>query len=177
MTDTFFYLPPEDRDRLAAVYTRNAEGVIARSPEGPRGQGDYVDGPRRSFSGGAGLLSTARDYARFLEMIRNNGTLDGLRYLSPHAVALMTSNQIGDLHNPNGLGFGLGFQTIDRMGANDFASVGSFGWSGAYGSVYEVDPHERLIIVLMIQVLPYTGSGIREAFKAAVYQMLVPAVD
>jgi CubicO group peptidase (beta-lactamase class C family) len=103
--------------------------------------------------------------------------LDGLRYLSPHAVALMTSNQIGDLHNPNGLGFGLGFQTIDRMGANDFASVGSFGWSGAYGSVYEVDPHERLIIVLMIQVLPYTGSGIREAFKAAVYQMLVPAVD
>lgn len=175
MDETWFYLPPEERNRLAAVYTPGRDGRLVRAPDGPRGQGDYVDGPRRSFSGGAGLLSTAHDYARFLEMIRNGGILDGVRILSPHTVALMTSNQVGTLHSTNGLGFGLGFETTDRLGANDFASVGTFGWSGAYGSVYEVDPKERLVIVLMIQIVPYFGSGIREAFKAAVYQALVPA--
>lgn len=174
MKDTHFYLPPEDAERLAVVYTRDDQGRIRPAAEGPRGQGHYVEGPRRSFAGGAGLLSTAQDYARFLEMIRNYGTLDGRHYLSTHAVALMTSNQVGKLHSESGLGFGLGFQTTDRMGANGFASPGSFGWSGAYGSVYEVDPAERLVIVLMLQVLPYRGNGIREAFKAAVYQMLVP---
>lgn len=174
MKDTWFFLPPEQRDRLATVYTPGSEGRVVRAPDGPRGQGDYVDGPRRSFAGGAGLLSTAHDYARFLEMIRNGGTLDGVRLLAPHTVAVMTSNQVGTLHNENGLGFGLGFQTTDRLGANGFSSEGTFGWSGAYGSVYEVDPKERLVIVLMIQVVPYFGSGIREAFKTTVYQALVP---
>ena len=174
MADTYFYLPAEKADRLATVYTRNEKGGIERSPEGPRGQGDYLEGPQTSFAGGAGLLSTAYDYARFLEMIRNHGTLADRHYLAPHTVALMTSNQVGPLHSANGLGFGLGFQTTDRPGANEFASVGAFGWSGAYGTVYEIDPHERLVIVLMIQVLPYYGNGIREAFKAAVYHALVP---
>ncbi|QXD16919.1 beta-lactamase family protein [Rhodocaloribacter litoris] len=174
MTDTYFYLPPAQRDRLAAVYTPGDDGRVVRAPDGPRGQGDYVDGPRRSFSGGAGLLSTARDYARFLEMIRNGGILDGVRILAPHTVAVMTSNQVGTRYSEDGLGFGLGFQTTDRLGANGFSSVGTFGWSGAYGSAYEVDPKERLVLVLMIQVVPYYGSGLREAFKAAVYQALVP---
>lgn len=174
MKDTWFFLPPEDRDRLAAVYTPGSDGRVERAPDGPRGQGDYVDGPRRNFSGGAGLLSTAHDYARFLEMIRNGGTFNGKHYLAPHTVALMTSNQVGTLHNENGLGFGLGFQTTERLGANGFASVGTFGWSGAYGSAYEVDPAERLVMVLMLQVVPYSGNGIREAFKTAVYQALVP---
>jgi CubicO group peptidase (beta-lactamase class C family) len=177
MHDTWFFLPPEHRDRLAAVYTRDSDGRVTRAPDGPRGQGDYVDGPRRNFSGGAGLLATARDYARFLEMIRGGGTLRGVRILSPHTVAVMTANQVGTLHNDNGLGFGLGFQTTDRLGANGFSSVGTFGWSGAYGSAYEVDPRERLVIVLMIQVVPYFGSGIREAFKTAVYQALVPPAE
>ena len=77
------------------------------------------------------------------------------------------------MYNENELGFGLGFQATDRLGANGFSSVGTFGWSGAYGSVYKDDPQERLVIVLMIQVVPYDGSGIREAFKTAVYQALV----
>ncbi|MDR8394611.1 beta-lactamase family protein [Aliifodinibius sp. S!AR15-10] len=176
MDDTHFFLPPEKEDRLAAVYTprEGGEGVV-RAVEGPKGQGHYVDGPRRSFSGGAGLLSTARDYARFLEMIRNGGALDGKRYLSPHTVAVMTSNQVGNLFSDDGMGFGLGFETTERMGANGFTSVGTFGWSGAYGSDYEVDPKEKLVTVLMIQVVPYWGSGIRESFESAVYQALVPA--
>ncbi|MFH5883473.1 serine hydrolase domain-containing protein [Halalkalibaculum sp. DA3122] len=176
MEDTHFFLPPEKEERLATVYTpTEGSNRVLRAPDGPRGQGDYVEGPRRSFAGGAGLLSTARDYARFLEMIRRGGALDGKRYLSPHTIALMTSNQVGDLFSDEGMGFGLGFETSDRLGANGFTSAGTFGWSGAYGTDYEVDPKEDLVTVLMIQVVPYYGSGIREAFESAVYQALVPA--
>ena len=172
MKDTQFFLPPAQRARLAAVYTLGSDGKIARAPDGPKGQGNYVDGPRRSFAGGAGLLSTARDYARFLEMIRNGGAVDGVRILSPRAVQLMTSNQVGALHSANGLGFGLGFETTDRYGANGMDSVGSFGWGGAYGSVYRVDPAERLVIVMMIQMLPTIGD-FRDRFPNLVYQALV----
>ena len=111
-----------------------------RAPEGSSGQGHYVDGPRRSFSGGAGLLSTARDYARFLETIRLGGALDGTRVLAPRTVQLMTTNQVGTRCLTTSLGFGLGFETTDRISANGMDSAGSFGWSGAYGTMYRVDP-------------------------------------
>jgi CubicO group peptidase (beta-lactamase class C family) len=172
MKDTRFFLPPEQRDRLAVLYGSGADGRIARSPAGPRGQGDYIDGPRRSFAGGAGLLSTARDYARFLEMIRNGGILEGTRILAPRTVELMTTNQVGSLHSATGLGFGLGFQTTDRYGANGLDSEGAFGWGGAYGTLYRVDPQARLVIVLMIQLLPNT-TDLREKFPTMVYQALV----
>jgi CubicO group peptidase (beta-lactamase class C family) len=81
MKDTRFFLPPAQRDRLATVYSSAADGRVARAPDGPRGQGNYVEGPRKSFAGGAGLLSTAHDYARFLEMIRNGGAIGNVRIL------------------------------------------------------------------------------------------------
>jgi CubicO group peptidase (beta-lactamase class C family) len=172
MKDTQFFLPASQRDRLAAVYTIGGDGRIARAPDGARGQGHYVDGPRKSFAGGAGLLSTARDYARFLEMIRGGGQLDGTRVLAPRTVELMTTNQVGTLHSPSGLGFGLGFETTDRYGANGMDSVGSFGWGGAYGSMYRVDPYARLTIVMMMQVVPNT-SDIGTRFPTLVYQALL----
>jgi CubicO group peptidase (beta-lactamase class C family) len=145
MTDTHFFLPVAKRDRLATVYMRNADGATVRSPNGSRGQGDYVDGPRQSFSGGAGLLSTARDYARFLQMLLNKGELEGARVLGPKSVELMTTNQTGTLFPLDGEGFGLGFSTRERAGARgQVESVGTFGWGGAYGSSYMVDPVERL---------------------------------
>ena len=174
LKDTKFFLPAAQRDRLAAVYASSAatnDGKITRAPDGARGQGHYVDGPRRSFAGGAGLLSTARDYARFLEMIRNGGTLDGVRILSPRSVELMTTNQVGTLHSSTGLGFGLGFETTDRYGANGLDGVGAFGWGGAYGSVYRVDPRSRLVLVLMVQMLP-NASDIGTRFPTVVYQAL-----
>ena len=84
----------------------------------------FVEGPRRNFAGGAGLLSTAHDYARFLQMIANGGQLDGVRILSPKTVALMTTNQVGLL------------------------------FDGAYGSAYSVDPKEHLVMVFMMNQLP-----------------------
>jgi CubicO group peptidase (beta-lactamase class C family) len=171
MRDTQFFLAPEQRQRLAAVYASDSDGRIRRAPDGPKGQGDYVSGPRQSFAGGAGLLSTARDYARFLEMIRMGGALNGVRILSPRAVKLMTTNQVGTLHSAAGLGFGLGFETTDRFGASGLDSEGAFGWGGAYGTMYRVDPDARLVMVLMIQLLP-NGTNIRQTFPTLVYQAL-----
>jgi len=171
MKDTRFFLPPDQKDRLAVVYTSGPDGGIARAAEGARGQGHYVEGPRRNFAGGAGLLSTAHDYARFLEMIRRGGTLDGVRILSPRSVALMNTNQVGTLYSTAGRGFGLGFETTDRYGANGMQSVGSFGWGGAYGSSYRVDPTERLVLVMMVQIFD-RPSDITDKFHTLVYQAL-----
>ena len=173
MKDTFFYLPPEKKQRLAAVYMADSAGHVHRAQNGPLGQGDYVDGPRRSFSGGAGLLSTARDYSRLLQMLLNGGELDGVRILSPKTVDVMTTNQVGNLFNWNpGQGFGLAFATVDRVGADGLASVGSWAWGGAYGSMYRVDPKEHLIMAFMIQQFPY-GVEAADRFPTLVYQALV----
>jgi CubicO group peptidase (beta-lactamase class C family) len=171
MKDTTFFLSPERRDRLAVVYS-SSDGRISRAPDGPKGQGNYTDGPRRSFAGGAGLVSTVRDYSRFLEMIRNGGALDGVRILSPRMVALMTTNQIGTLHSDSGRGFGLGFQTTDRVGANGLDPQGSYGWAGAYGSMYRIDPESGIVMLLMIQLLPST-SDIGQKFPTLVHQAFV----
>jgi CubicO group peptidase (beta-lactamase class C family) len=172
MRDTYFFLPLAQRARLAAVYASDTMGHYLRAPDGARGQGAYVDGPRRSFAGGAGLLSTAHDYARFLQMILDGGALDGVRILSPKMVDVMTSNQIGTTYGVEGMGFGLGFQTVERPGALGLASVGSFGWGGAYGSTYLVDPVERLILVFMIQQVP-NRTDVPATFPTLVYQALV----
>jgi CubicO group peptidase (beta-lactamase class C family) len=97
MADSGFFLPKDKRDRLATVYSLGSDGKLVRAPEPKMGQGDYVDGPRACFGGGAGLLSTASDYMRFLQMLLNGGELDGVRVLGPKFVEMMTSNQVGRL--------------------------------------------------------------------------------
>jgi CubicO group peptidase (beta-lactamase class C family) len=173
MKDTHFYLPAAKRDRLAAVYGSGPDGKAVRQDDGPKGQGAYLEGPRKSFSGGAGLVSTARDYATFLEALRNGGALGSARILSPHAVQLMTTNQIGEnLKTPRGLGFGFGFETHDKYGVSGMESVGSWGWGGAYGTYYRVDPKERLVTVLMVQLMP-NQTDLTDKFKTSIYQALL----
>jgi CubicO group peptidase (beta-lactamase class C family) len=104
-----------------------------------------VDGPRRSFSGGAGLLSTARDYARFLEAIRLGGALDGARILSPRAVELMTTNQSGTLHRPTRPWLRLRLRDDGSL-RREGPRVGRLVRVGRrYGSNYRVDPKARLV--------------------------------
>jgi CubicO group peptidase (beta-lactamase class C family) len=173
MRDTDFYLPPDKAARLAAVYASGDDGRVTRAPDGARGQGNYVSGPRTSFSGGAGLLSTARDYAHFLEALRLGGAIDGVRILAPHTVALMTTDQLGTVFSRDGSrGFGLGFEIIERYGSNGMASVGTFSWGGAYATTYSVDPVEGLVLVLMFQNLP-NRSDVGGKFPTLVYQALV----
>ncbi len=172
LKDTRFFIPPAEAARLAAVYASGPDSVAVRAADGSKGQGSYIEGPRKSFSGGAGLTSTAYDYARFLEMIRNNGALDGVRILSPRSVQLMTTNQSGTLHSTTGLGFGLGFQTVDRYGASGMAAVGAFGWGGAYGTGYQVDRESHMVLVLMVQLMP-NSTDIQPKFYSSVYQALL----
>ena len=172
MKDTRFFLPPAENSRLAAVYASGADGLAVRAPEGSKGQGAYVEGPRKSFAGGAGLTSTAQDYARFLEMIRNGGALGGIRILAPRTVELMMTNQSGTLHSNTGLGFGLGFETVDRYGASGLAGEGAFGWGGAYGTIYQVDRQSHTVIVLMLQLMP-NATDLRDKFPTLVYQALI----
>jgi CubicO group peptidase (beta-lactamase class C family) len=84
----------------------------------------------------------------------------------------MTTNQSGTLHSTNGLGFGFGFETVDRYGAKGMAGVGAFGWSGAYGTTYEVDPSSGLVRVLMIQLMP-NRTDIQTKYANVVYQALL----
>ena len=173
MTDTRFYLPASEKARLAAVYSA-ADGRLERAPDAGTGQGAYVEGPRQAFSGGAGLLSTARDYARFMQALLNGGELDGVRILSPKTVELMTSNHVGALYNEGRTGFGLGFEVVEHLGrAGRYGSVGEFGWGGAYYTSYWADPQEKLVAVFLAQLLPSGGLDLQGRFKTLVYQSIV----
>jgi CubicO group peptidase (beta-lactamase class C family) len=170
MRDTHFYLPLEKRGRLATVYSLTGE--LSRAPDGAgmQTQGQYVDGPRVSFSGGAGLLSTTRDYARFLQMLLNGGELNGARLLSPTTVDLMTQNHVGDIDRGPGMGFGLGFSIRENVGdAGQPGSVGEFGWGGAYHSTYWVDPVENLVVVYLTQVIPAAGLDDQAKLRSLIY--------
>ena len=174
MRDTHFYLPAGKEDRLATVYGHDGSGYLIRAPEGPGmdTQGQYVIGPRKSFSGGAGLLSTARDYARFLQMMLNGGSLGDARILSQASVALMTANHVGDLLGP-GSGFGLGFQVrLDLGAAGEPGSEGDYGWGGAYHTTYWVDPAERLVVVYFTQLRNNRPLDDHAKLRALVYGAL-----
>lgn len=176
MDDTHFYLPPDKRHRLAVVYTVTPDGHLERAPDGGGrlDQGAYVEGPRASFSAGAGLVSTARDYGRFLQMLLNDGELDGLRILSPASVRLMTVDHLDRIEYLPGQGFGLGFYVVEDLGARGMpGSVGEFGWGGAYHSTYWVDPVTELVVVYLTQVIPATGLDDHGKVRSLVYQAIV----
>ena len=172
MTDTHFFLPQNKAGRFASVYGVGKDGKI--EPVEDALESAFVKGPRMCFSGGAGLLSTAEDYARFLQMLANGSALDGVRILGPKTVEIMTVNQVGDLYGDRGQGFGLGFWVTNDLGkTGEMGSVGAFGWGGAYYTTYWVDPAERLVAVLMTQLLPAGGLDLQAKFKTLVYQSIV----
>jgi CubicO group peptidase (beta-lactamase class C family) len=131
--------------------------------------------PKKYFSGGAGLVSTARDYARFALMLAGGGAVDGVRLLSPKTIELMTASHTADLPPGgligNGANFGLGFRVVTDVAVTQTAgSAGMFGWSGIYGTTFWVDPKEHLVAIMMVQ--RYPGSPVAAAFQPLVYQAL-----
>jgi CubicO group peptidase (beta-lactamase class C family) len=169
MNDTWFYLPEEKRGRLVKVNTENADHHVTSIPQGPFNypllKGTY-------FSGGAGLSSTTKDYAIFLQMLLNNGEYNGKKLLSRRTVELITCNQIGDLnHGVDKIG--LGFEiTTERGQAVLGISEGSFAWGGYFGTIYWADPKERLVCLLFVNQFPLSHGEIQSKFKALVYQTL-----
>lgn len=177
MSDTHFYLPPDKKNRLAVVYSPTEEGLKpAPNPGGMVGQGAYIEGPRKSFSGGAGLLSTSMDYAKFLQMMLNKGTYNGKRIISPKTVELMTVNHLGEATFPwaLGTGFGLGFSIVEDLGDRGTpGSVGEYGWGGAYHSNYWVDPKEELIVVYFTQLIPSGAIDDHGKLRTLIYQAIM----
>ena len=176
MDDTHFFLPAAKVDRLATVYSATDGGGIERAPDPGHmvGQGAYVDGPRKSFSAGAGLVSTAADYARFLQTMLNGGELDGVRVLSRKTVESMTVGHTGDIPFRPGQSFGLGFSVVEDPAALGLpASVGEFAWGGAYHSTYWVDPAEELVVAYMTQLIPAGGIDTHGKLRALVHQAII----
>ena len=175
MRDTEFYLSPgKDEPADGRVLAERGKLERAPTPGNAVGQGHYVDGPRKNFSGGAGLLSTATDYARFLQMMLNGGELDGRRILSRKTVELMTTSHLGDIAYNPGQGFGLGFYVVEDLGARGSpGSEGEFGWGGAYHTTYWVDPREELVVVHLTQLVPAGDVDDQAKVRALVYQAIV----
>ena len=181
MDDTHFYMPDDKKDRLATVYSIKGKGIErAKSPGdfiggSHVGQGHYVTGPRKSFSGGAGLISTAQDYGRFLQMLLNGGELEGERILSRKSVELMTVNHLTEINSWRaGVGIGLGFQIIDDLGEyGTLGSEGTYSWGSAYHCASWVDPREDLLVVYLTQLIPAGELDDRKKLRALVYQSLI----
>lgn len=172
IVDTHFFLPPEKAARLANVYgLRDGRLVL----EETAADSDFVNGPRKCFSGGAGLLSTAADYGRFLQMLLNEGELDGVRLLSPKSVELMRANHLGDRYRRDTDGFGLGFWVNGDLGYyGELGSEGAYGWGSAYYPQYLIDPEQNLIAFFMTQLRPAGSLNLNQKFKPLVYQALLP---
>jgi CubicO group peptidase (beta-lactamase class C family) len=180
MTDTDFVVPESKWPRLATVYSPDGAGGL-RPMKDPESFGNAVFSPIASyqsktyFSGGAGLVSTASDYARFAQMLLNGGSFDGAHVLSPKSIELMTVSHTTDLQPggllPAGTGFGLGFRVVTDLAATAaLGSNGRYGWIGIYGTEFWVDPKERLIAIVLAQ--RYPGSRVAAAFQPLVYQAL-----
>ena len=158
MHDTDFWIAPEKRARASVVYRPDAESgqlVPVPFPE--------YDSPPAFSSGGGGLVSTADDYLRFARLLLNGGSLDGVKLLQPETVALMTRNRLTDAQRQipfmgipfwAGQGFGLGLSVItdpDKQAWMGPGSKGAFGWPGAFGTWWQADPVNDMVLIYLIQ--------------------------
>jgi len=184
MDDTSFYLPEERLSRFATNYALQMEEgkwkmIVADVPE----TSPKVRGPKIVFGGGGemgGVLSTVVDYARFAQMLLNDGELDGTKLLSRKTVELMTTNHTGDLYvwlRGFGYGWGLGVGVRTEVtGRTSVGSIGEYGWGGAACTQYFADPKEDMFALMFSQVLNGTMKPdftLREDFHRLVYQALV----
>jgi len=171
MHDTGYVVPAEKLPRVVTRYVRTSSGLEQR--EKP----SWVDTVTLT-AGGVGLWSTAADYAKFAQMLVNRGEFNGHRILGRKTVELMAANHVGDLYANSGRvggrlgkGFGLTVDVVlDSVAAQENRSTGSFGWTGALGTAFWVDPQEAMTAVLMVQT---PGGTLRADFQNAVRQAIV----
>lgn len=180
MKDTYFYPPENKLDRLAAAYTYYDGKGLNRFPdtqitEGPFSySADYpYHGPKKLFSGGAGLVSTAEDYARFCQMFLDGGKVGNTALLSPKSVELMTHDQLGKISPDQTFGFGLGFGVLGvRSPLAELGSAGEFDWGGFFFTAFTVDPKEQMIVIFMAQLHPTGDLGLDRMVNALAYQAI-----
>jgi CubicO group peptidase (beta-lactamase class C family) len=181
MKDTYFYLPESKQSRLVPLYLEDKSSIRIQDSIIPLNGTFWRDFPKTKggsyFSGGAGLSSTAYDYALFSTMMMYGGSLGGVRILSPHTVRLMTSNQIGtipmwgDPNNPNRFGLGFGVYT-EKSESVSPVRAGTFDWGGMFATHFWIDPKSRVVAVFMRNIWPTTTWGFGDGVKNVVYQAL-----
>lgn len=175
MNDTYFYLPKEKQHRLVTLYEEVDNKLVKAKPETEQNGAFLINYPNTAgtyFSGGAGLSSTAMDYAIFLQMMLNGGEYNGKRLLSRNTVRMITMNQIGDIAfgvNKFGLGFGI---TTEKGSSIIPTPEGVFDWGGAFATTYWADPKENLIGIIYRQLWRTTLGEIAPKFKVLTYQAL-----
>ena len=174
MKDTYFYIPKEKQNRLAMLHSDDKTKHVENTAEIITVNGTfYRDYPILDggsfYSGGGGLVSTAYDYAIFMQMLLNGGDYNGKHLLSKNTIRLMTSSQTPNM----GITFGLGFQVVtDADAAKNTSSPGSFSWGGMFASSYWIDPKEKIVAQFVLQQYPFSHGDIAEKFKVAVYQAM-----
>jgi CubicO group peptidase (beta-lactamase class C family) len=173
MKDTYFNVPASKANRLAAVYTENSEHqIIPWSHTFRNIDPDYPTMSKHYFSGGAGLTSTAFDYAVFMQMLLNGGIYNGKRILSPRTVEMMTSNQL-DFHYNGTNDFGLGFDIVTEKSADlGPRNKGTFSWGGYYGTTYWADPKAKLVCLIMTQHTPNAHGDLTNKITDIIYSSL-----
>ncbi len=174
MNDTYFYLPDTKASRLVSIQKPQA-GQWVRYPNTFYDPEYPIKGAKTFFSGGAGLSSTAKDYATFLMMYLNGGELGGKRFLSRKTIETILSNQVGELlggdkaNSSHGLAFGLLNQAGEDKGAK--GSTGTFEWGGYFNTNYFADPKEKIIGVIMKQTQS-SGDNLNNLFRQIIYQSI-----
>ncbi|MBW2268666.1 MAG: beta-lactamase family protein [Deltaproteobacteria bacterium] len=180
MLDTDFHVPREKIERFAANYAPGPDGGL-RLIDAPA-ESRFVARPPSFFEGGGGLVSTVSDYARFAQMLLNRGELEGRRILGPKTVELMTQNHLSEQELQadflktafSGWGFGLGVSVVTDIARTQLpGSNGEYGWNGAAGTTFWVDPGEELIAIQMTQLMPFARYALPSALRALVYPALV----
>ena len=174
MKDTYFNVPTSKANRLPTVYTEDSNNkIIEWSPTFRNIDPNYPLLQTTYFSGGAGLSSTAFDYAIFLQMILNGGKYNGKQIISPRTAELMLSPQL-DFKFEGINDFGLGFAITSEKAANlNARNKGSFSWGGYYGTNYWADPKEKLICLIMTQHTPNSHYGIQGKIENIIYGSLI----
>jgi CubicO group peptidase (beta-lactamase class C family) len=178
MHDSWFYLPAGKQTRLVALHTENKQQQVIKMTESPTSgisslDIDYPNKAGKLYSGGAGLVSTAYDYALFMQMLLNGGSLNGKRIISRNSVDMMTQNQIGTIDRGPYEKFGLGFGIITEAGSGKLGlSTGTFSWGGAFSSTYWIDPKEKIVAQLFLNQYPISHGDIHDKFKVLVYSAL-----
>jgi CubicO group peptidase (beta-lactamase class C family) len=171
MYDTSFYVPDEKLSRLVTLYDGQPKALHAARPA------REMRGSQTFFNGAGGLSSTAGDYARFCQMLLNGGSFQGGRLLSRKSVELMTANHIGNMPiwpDLAGYRFGLGFRVLADVGQSaTLGSIGSYGWGGAYGTYFFIDPKEEMFGVLMIQMTSHSHLNIRVDLQSLAEQAII----
>lgn len=174
MKDTWFYLPADRASRLVPVQHRS-EGAWANFSTDVYNINYPIAGAKAYFSGGAGLSSTARDYAAFLQMYLNKGAYNGQRILSRTTIDMMMQNQIGALWNGGPKDYGIAFALVNDKGLQmgGEGGIGTFDWGGYFNTSYFADPGENLIGILMKQTQNLQGDTTGWKFR----QMVFAAID